>query len=203
MPFAFGPISRAIRWEVQREAWGYVDIYVDDILDASPASNKVQEDLRGTPHLVTGLFGARGISEQKTRAGRVGDTIGYTLDLKRRMVTVARKNVESTLWLYAGETGPKHTLPQDGAARFVGLEVLAHLSILEALHPFLVPSPPERTGSCECVHTDCAAAQGMEGDFVVSSLAGPHSAPVAHLRKSVQLIRVAFRATRRLHADGV
>jgi hypothetical protein len=36
MPFAFDPISRAIRWEVQREAWGYVDFYVDDILDASP-----------------------------------------------------------------------------------------------------------------------------------------------------------------------
>ena len=98
MPFAFGPISRAIRWEVQREAWGYVDIYVDDILGASPASSKVQEDLRGTTHLVTGLFGARGISEQKTRAGRVGDTIGYTLDLKRRLVTVARKNVLRALF---------------------------------------------------------------------------------------------------------
>jgi hypothetical protein len=63
-----------------------------------PPASKVQEDLRGTTHLVTGLFGARGISEQKTRAGRVGDAIGYTLDLKRRLVTVARKNVLRALF---------------------------------------------------------------------------------------------------------
>jgi hypothetical protein len=115
MPFAFDPLSRAIRWEMQREAWGFVDIYVDDLLGASP-EGKVMDDLRGATHLLDGLFGPRGVATDKTRAGRVGDAIGYTLDLTRRLVTVARKNVLKALYgfmlLEEGVSIPFHSMEQ-------------------------------------------------------------------------------------------
>ena len=97
MPFSFDPISRAIRWELEQSAHGIANIYVDDILGASPA-RLVRDDLVGATRLLTNIFGEGGISTKKTRASRVGDAIGYTLNLKTRLVTIAKKNVLRALY---------------------------------------------------------------------------------------------------------
>jgi hypothetical protein len=117
MPFAFDPLSRAIRWELKHQAGGEAEIYVDDVLGASP-ERLIRADIAGASGLLTSLFGAQGVAVAKTRASRVGDAIGYTLDLVARLVTVARKNVLRALYGFM-------LVQQDIAVPFKLMEQLA------------------------------------------------------------------------------
>lgn len=97
MPFAFDPITRALRFELQRRLLGTVELYCDDVLGVSPLRT-LQHDLFVTRTLISDLMGPFGVADHKTRSSTVGDAIGYTIDTVRGLVSIARKNVLRALY---------------------------------------------------------------------------------------------------------
>jgi hypothetical protein len=85
MSAAFQVVSRCLKWELSRIVSGPVMLYVDDIFSVS---------------LRRDLMGPDAIADTKTMSGRRLVTIGYALDLDTRMVYMAKRNAQRTLFGY-------------------------------------------------------------------------------------------------------
>ena len=97
MPFAFDPLTRAIRWELQRAINGTVEIYTDDIMGAT-CRRLVEHDMALADRLLVALFNDTAVARHKDRVGSSADVIGYAIDVPRQLVTIAQKNVMRALY---------------------------------------------------------------------------------------------------------
>jgi len=97
MPATFQTASRAVRWELERLVSGLVLLYVDDVFSASLRWD-VDRDLEIASTFIRNLFGDTAVAIEKTVYGRVLNSIGYTLDLDKRLVYIAERNVHKAMY---------------------------------------------------------------------------------------------------------
>ena len=133
MPFAFDPVTRAIRWELQRRLVGCANIYVDDCMGAT-IQTSLDHDLQAAVQVIEGLMGPQACAPGKTKAATRLDIIGYNLDTSTQLVTIAEKNVLKALYGFM-------SVSQDQAVPFQAMEQLAswgsrYAMICRLLQPF-------------------------------------------------------------------
>ena len=87
-PGAFHVVTRAIVPELRESVLGKVDMYLDDVIGIT-----LRKYLR-----TTWLW--RAVVADKDKDGRRLDVIGYTIDLYLQRLTIAHKNIQSTIHGY-------------------------------------------------------------------------------------------------------
>jgi hypothetical protein len=91
-PFAFNVISRALLHEFRKKLHAVaVDIFVDDTMGCCLRTD-LPEVLAIAAKIIRDLLGPRAVAEDKTESGRRLDFIGWTVDLDKRVVSIARRN---------------------------------------------------------------------------------------------------------------
>ena len=145
-PFAFQTITRTITWElrkVKRTGWGNTEkgwikgdatMYVDDFIGVS-FDKDVVDDMKGVKRLCEKLLGPGSISDKKSEVDEDGklDVIGYTIDIKRRIVSVAQRNVKKAFYATTEiDTDGKVTLEQMQ-------RIASHASRYKKICPYMAP----------------------------------------------------------------
>lgn len=98
-PGAFSVVTRAIVFEVGRLVSGMVTMYVDDLIGVCLRRDLEHDDAAAT-RVCTELLGDDAVATEKDENGRRLDAIGYTLDLDKERVTIAKKNFRNTIHGY-------------------------------------------------------------------------------------------------------
>ena len=91
-PFAFDPVSRSLRYVVRRRIAGGVDVFVDDLMGCS-SDEVIENDMSIAGNCITDLLGPKALATDKTESGRVLVFIGWFIDLDKRVVGIAQKNI--------------------------------------------------------------------------------------------------------------
>jgi len=97
MPLASDPITRALRFELKFLLRGLAHMYVDDVIGITPL-RWLRHDVDATHGLISRLLGPNAVSDKKTCAARVNEALGYSVDLVKGVVSIARKNVLRALY---------------------------------------------------------------------------------------------------------
>ena len=97
-PFGFDVVSRTILADVREGINGGAGICCDDVMGAC-ASWEVEQDMAHTRTCIEALCGGKSVAEDKSEVtdtrGRI-DFIGWSMDLKREVLGIARHNVLKT-----------------------------------------------------------------------------------------------------------
>jgi hypothetical protein len=96
-PFAFDVISRSLRNRLRVVLKGVVHVYVDDIFGCCLESD-LEHELRTTKETTQSLLGPSCIAEEKTESGRILEIIGWSFDLDKERVFLARHNFLKTFY---------------------------------------------------------------------------------------------------------
>ena len=120
-PGAFQVVTRALVFELCRILRGMVLMYVDDIMGIS-LRRDLASDLTTTKQLVLRLLGSKAFADDKTFHTTVSnrrlEKIGYTIDLGKQLVTIARHNWMKTFYGFI-------VVDENAALRVSVLECLA------------------------------------------------------------------------------
>lgn len=99
--YAFGPLSRVIKREVEKTLKGGLEIYCDDLQGAC-AEEELEGEKRVAYSFIERLLGPRAFAgtgeKNKYKAGRTLELIGWEFDLDRRVVGLASRNYKKTLY---------------------------------------------------------------------------------------------------------
>ena len=96
-PFAFDPISRSLRFVLRRQVDGGLDMFVDDLMGCTRSSS-LQNDMSKAAVAIYGLLGSKAVAEEKSLHGRVLEFIGWEVDLNKRVISAAPKNLYKALY---------------------------------------------------------------------------------------------------------
>ena len=99
MPGAFQVVTRALKYEIRKRVAGKLEMYVDDVIAASPRE-AVSDDINSVGCVSRGLLGPDAIADDKTestdRVQRRIDALGYTIDLAdgvtNARVSISKRN---------------------------------------------------------------------------------------------------------------
>ena len=95
-PAAFQVVTRALLWETRHRLESRTVMYVDDIVGICFA-DQVESDMAVTRRICTDLLGPGAVADDKSESGPRLDVIGYTIDLTKKRVLIARKNFLTAL----------------------------------------------------------------------------------------------------------
>ena len=95
-PAAFQVVTRAILWEARCRLKSRTVMYVDDIVGVCFAG-QVESDMAVTRRICTDLLGPEAVADDKSESSTRLDVIGYTIDLTKERVLIARKNFLTAL----------------------------------------------------------------------------------------------------------
>ena len=95
-PAAFQVVTRAILWETQHRLQSRTVMYVDDIVGVGFV-DQVESDMAVTRRICTDLLGPDAVADDKSESASRLDVIGYTIDLTKERVLIARKNFLTAL----------------------------------------------------------------------------------------------------------
>eukprot|EP01041_Mallomonas_annulata_P015252 gene15252-32317_t len=95
--FAFDVISRSLRNRLQLELKGVTQVYVDDIFGCCLVT-ELDHDLNKTRETAKALLGPLAIAEEKTDTGRILEVIGWSFDLEKEVVFLAKHNFLKTFY---------------------------------------------------------------------------------------------------------
>ena len=103
-PFAFQVVTRALKHEMLYKLRGVSDMYVDDHIGLCLRIHLAQEQA-DTRKTCTDLLGEGAVADDKTEASTDHgedrlDVIGFTMCLRKQMVTISRKNFLKTFYGY-------------------------------------------------------------------------------------------------------
>ena len=110
-PAAFQVVTRALVFEFARVLLGMALMYVDDAMGISKRED-LFVDIATVRRLITSLLGPLSFAEDKVEHTTPGcrrlDNIGYTVDIKKQLVTISRRNHLKTTYgfLTVDETRP-------------------------------------------------------------------------------------------------
>jgi hypothetical protein len=96
-PFAFQVVTRVLNRVINLRINGQAVMYVDDIGGVSLRS-EVEHDMRICKEVCEGLLGPKAMAEDKWECGRRIDFIGWSIDLDKQRVSIARRNFLKTLY---------------------------------------------------------------------------------------------------------
>lgn len=96
-PFAFQVITRAILHEVRARIYGLAKMFVDDLMGVT-SRKRVQRDVAIVIEICEALLGPEAVAKDKTLVGRVLEIIGWIIDLDRKRVSIARRNVLKAIY---------------------------------------------------------------------------------------------------------
>ena len=96
-PFAFQVVTRVLSRVINLRIDGQVVMYVDDIGGVS-LKCKVEQDMRICKEVCEGLLGPKAMAEDKWECSRRIDFIGWSIDLDKQRVSIARRNFLKTLY---------------------------------------------------------------------------------------------------------
>jgi len=96
-PFCFNPVTRALERAINRQIKGVTVVYVDDIIGVTHKNN-LEHDKSICNKTCEGLLGSKAVAKHKWESGRRLDVIGWTIDLDKMRVTIARRNFLKTLY---------------------------------------------------------------------------------------------------------
>ena len=96
-PAAFQVVTRAILWETQHRLQSRTVMYVDDIVGVGFV-DQVESDMAVTRRICTDLLGPDAVADDKSESASRLDVIGYTIDLTKERVLIARKNFLTALY---------------------------------------------------------------------------------------------------------
>ena len=91
-PFGFNPVTIGVVHEVRARIYGDAGMFVDDLMGVS-THKIVMQDVYIVVAIVEALLGPGAIAMDKTLIGRVMEWIGWMIDLERRRVYIAPRNV--------------------------------------------------------------------------------------------------------------
>jgi hypothetical protein len=99
MPFIFKVVTRMITALVTFMILGVCTMYVDDLLAVSTAKT-VDRDMAQADAAITLLLGDKAVAKHKDECDRVLNWIGWQIDLNNRSVTISRRNLLKTIYVF-------------------------------------------------------------------------------------------------------
>ena len=96
-PAAFQVVTRAIKWEMRHKLEGMSDMYVDDLVGVCLKS-QLEGELATATKIILDLLGPFSIAEHKTEFGTSLEIIGWYIDLEKRILSIARKNLLKAIY---------------------------------------------------------------------------------------------------------
>ena len=99
MPHAFAVVTRCVIALVRYVIQGEADMYVDDICGVSPTLF-LEIDMANADTVVTHLLGPEAIATDKNEAGRRLEWIGWDIDLDKQLVTLSKRNLLKTIYMF-------------------------------------------------------------------------------------------------------
>lgn len=98
-PYVFQVLTRVLISMVQLVIVGRYLAYVDDGIGCSPIPD-AQRDVETACACARNLLGPDAVAEHKTEVARVIDVIGWQVDLNSMLVTISRRNMLKTLYVF-------------------------------------------------------------------------------------------------------
>ena len=99
MPHAFAVVTRCVLALVRAAVQGEADMYVDDIMGVTPTAS-LSHDMTVTDTFVTALLGPEAVAVDKDEQGRRLEWIGWDVDLNTKCVTLSKRNLLKTLYVF-------------------------------------------------------------------------------------------------------
>jgi hypothetical protein len=99
VPYVFQVLTRALVALCATLIFGACMMYVDDFMGVSP-TYLVDHDMTAVDNGVTGLLGPAAIAEKKNERGRELEWIGWSVNLRRRSVTLSRVNLLKMVYAF-------------------------------------------------------------------------------------------------------
>ena len=96
-PFAFDPVSRSLRFVLRRRLDGGLDMFEDDLMGCTRITS-LKNDMDLASAAINDLLGSKAVALDKSVDGRVLDFIGWSVDLNKKVVGVAPKNLYKALY---------------------------------------------------------------------------------------------------------
>jgi hypothetical protein len=99
MPFIFQVVTRMLTALVAFVILGLCIMYVDDLLAVSTHLTAAR-DMSQADEAITLLLGDKAVAKHKDESGRALDWIGWHIDLDNQSVTISRRNLMKTIYVF-------------------------------------------------------------------------------------------------------